>query len=188
MWPDDTQRVWFMLWYLYTEPNILLLSLASSSNPVFISQPFRCPQNGGVARGGLHFVTETEWRTYATEEVRSRFKGNPKHCNTPINQYFVGAEDVRTCSRVQSQCGFYLKLLQGVDGVEENPNWLQNTTVHDMALNKALWTKDDWLFLYLSILFDKICNVLLRVQNTEHFFMLDSLVFRWSTALEYLYS
>lgn len=71
-----------------------------------------CPQNGGVSRGvGLY--TDSEWQAFAREEVQERFKDNPRKCSVPINRYFVGAEDVRVCSRLHSRCGFYLKLLSG---------------------------------------------------------------------------
>jgi len=84
-----------------------------------------CPQNGGVSRGVGRY-TDAEWRKFATEEVRNRFKDNPKKCSLPINENFVGAEDVRVCSRLQSKCGFYLKLMSGVNETIENSNWLQN--------------------------------------------------------------
>ena len=61
------------------------------------------------------------------EEVQNRFEDNPKKCSVPINRHFVGAEDVRTCSRLHSRCGFYLKLVSGVnDTAEENSNSLNH--------------------------------------------------------------
>lgn len=82
-----------------------------------------CPQNGGVSRGKGY--THAEWMTFATEQVRNRFANNPKKCSVPINHYFVGAEDVRTCSRLGSKCGFYLKMVSGVnDTVVEDMAWL----------------------------------------------------------------
>ena len=78
-----------------------------------LSLSFSCPQNGGVSRAvGLY--TDEEWRKFAEENVVNRFNHNPKKCSIPINQYFVGCEDVRQCSRLNRQCGFYLKeLLHG---------------------------------------------------------------------------
>lgn len=85
-----------------------------------------CPQNGGVSRG-IGVYTDAEWRNYAMEEVQNRFEDNPKKCSVPINRHFVGAEDVRTCSRLHSRCGFYLKLVSGVnDTAEDNSNSLNH--------------------------------------------------------------
>jgi hypothetical protein len=73
-----------------------------------------CPQNGGVSRGNGQF-TDDEWRKYAQEEVRNRFKDNPRPCNIPINDHFAGASDVRKCSNLEDKCGFYLKSILGND-------------------------------------------------------------------------
>jgi len=67
--------------------------------------------------------------TFAKEQVRNRFAHNPKKCSVPINQYFVGAEDVRTCSRLRSRCGFYLKMVSGVNDTVEDVAWLNK--LHD---------------------------------------------------------
>lgn len=96
----------------------------------------RCPQNGGVSRGAGY--TDAAWRTFALEEVRNRFRDNPKACSVPINQHFVGAEDVRTCSRLQSRCGFYLKLVSGVNRTAEDSQWLNKLfRGGDVSLNKT---------------------------------------------------
>ena len=85
-----------------------------------LSLSFSCPQNGGVSRGvGLY--TDEEWRKFAEENVVNRFNDNPKNCSIPINQYFVGCEDVRQCSRLNRQCGFYLKEL--LYGENETTTW-----------------------------------------------------------------
>lgn len=73
-----------------------------------------CPQNGGVSRGNGQF-TDDEWRKYAQEEVRNRFKDNLRPCNIPINDHFAGASDVRKCSNLEDKCGFYLKSILGND-------------------------------------------------------------------------
>ena len=75
--------------------------------------PRGCPQNGGISRGVGY--TDDEWREFATEHVLNRFIDNPQKCSIPINQYFTGAEDVRMCARLNRQCGFYLRLLSGVN-------------------------------------------------------------------------
>ena len=87
---------------------------------------------------GIGVYTDAEWRKFALEEVRNRFEDNPKKCSVPINQYFVGAEDVRVCSRLQSRCGFYLKLMSGVvNGTAENSNWLEPFLQDEIALNRT---------------------------------------------------
>ena len=60
---------------------------------------------------GVGLYTDEQWRKFAQENVVNRFNNNPKKCSIPINQYFVGCEDVRQCSRLNRQCGFYLKKL-----------------------------------------------------------------------------
>lgn len=77
-----------------------------------------CPQNGGVSRG-IGVYTNDEWIEFASREVKSRFEDHLNKCFLPINQNFVGAEDVRICSRLRSQCGFYLNLVLGVNDTEE---------------------------------------------------------------------
>jgi len=99
--------------------------------------PQGCPQNGGVSRG-IGQYTEVEWRRFATEDVRNRFKNNPKRCSVPINQFFVGADDVRDCSRLRSRCGFYLKLISGANDTAEDAAWLQSAFEDETLRNKTL--------------------------------------------------
>ncbi|KAL3800436.1 hypothetical protein HJC23_011673 [Cyclotella cryptica] len=71
-----------------------------------------CPQNGGVARGiGAH--SDEEWFHVVGKHIADRFRDNPK-CLVPMGEDFIGADDVRECSRLRSQCGYYLKMLLGV--------------------------------------------------------------------------
>ena len=101
------------------------------------SLSFSCPQNGGVSRGvGLY--TDEEWRKFAEENVVNRFNHNPKKCSIPINQYFVGCEDVRLCSRLNRQCGFYLKEL--LHGENETTTWYDRGSQED-SLTNLCWTQ-----------------------------------------------
>lgn len=78
---------------------------------------FRCPQNGGVARG-VGACTDDKWREFVDGEVRGRFKTNPRKCHLLVSQYFAGADDVRKCLRPQSLCGFYLRQLSGANDTD----------------------------------------------------------------------
>jgi hypothetical protein len=41
-----------------------------------------------------------------------RFRDNPK-CKLSLAYDYIGADDVQECSRLGSQCGYYLKMLIG---------------------------------------------------------------------------
>ncbi|KAL7517825.1 hypothetical protein ACHAWX_002713 [Stephanocyclus meneghinianus] len=73
-----------------------------------------CPQNGGDSRGiGAH--SDEEWFHVVGKHIAERFIDNPK-CIVPMGEDFIGADDVKECSRLGSQCGYYLKMLLGFDG------------------------------------------------------------------------
>jgi hypothetical protein len=70
-----------------------------------------CPQNGGVARG-MGVYSDKEWYYMMGSNVVDRFKDNPK-CDVSLGSEFIGADDVGDCSRLRSQCGYYLMMLIG---------------------------------------------------------------------------
>ncbi|EED93880.1 predicted protein [Thalassiosira pseudonana CCMP1335] len=63
-----------------------------------------CPNNGGISRGVG--VSNAEWNAFV-DEVRDIYNG----CTLFQDNEFIGAKDVGECSRLESQCGFYLELL-----------------------------------------------------------------------------
>lgn len=63
-----------------------------------------CPNNGGISRGVS--VSNAEWNAFV-DEVRDIYNG----CTLFQDNEFIGAKDVGECSRLESQCGFYLELL-----------------------------------------------------------------------------
>lgn len=70
-----------------------------------------CPQNGGVARGiGAH--SDEEWFEKVGRQIEDRFRKNPK-CQVSLDEEYIGANDVRICSHLDSQCGYFLKMLLG---------------------------------------------------------------------------
>jgi hypothetical protein len=72
-----------------------------------------CPQNGGIARGiGAH--TDEEWMSFSNDVI-SRFSG--KSCDGSLMNGidFIGAEDIRYCSKIHSRCRPYIELLLGID-------------------------------------------------------------------------
>jgi alpha 1,2-mannosyltransferase len=69
-----------------------------------------CPSNGGISRGLK--IAPDEWFDFATN-VQKRYKDNPR-CIVSIGEDFIGADDsVRSCSSLDSRCGFYLEQLIG---------------------------------------------------------------------------
>ena len=70
-----------------------------------------CPQNGGIARGiGAH--TDEEWHAFS-KVVIGRFAN--KQCDGSLMNglEFIGAEDIRYCSKIHSRCRPYMELLLG---------------------------------------------------------------------------
>lgn len=68
-----------------------------------------CPQNGGIVRGiGAH--TDEEWFAFS-EEVADNFAD--KQCTGSLMSglEFIGAEDIRYCSKIHSRCRPYIELL-----------------------------------------------------------------------------
>lgn len=71
-----------------------------------------CPQNGGIVRGvGAH--TEEEWMSFSNNILRS-FSG--KSCDGSLMNgiEFIGAEDIRYCSKIHSRCRPYIESLLGI--------------------------------------------------------------------------
>ena len=133
MWLHDTQRVSIAcLNVLYQNDQFHHLSLA------LLYSSLRCPQNGGVARG-IGVYTDEEWRAFAEENVRHRFKDNPKKCQMPLNEYFIGAEDVRQCTRLNRKCGYYLSLIPGVNDTARrvSESWRQSLEKQAVMHNRS---------------------------------------------------
>jgi len=71
-----------------------------------------CPQNGGIARGvGAH--TDEDWSTFV-DKVRARFAGKSCEASLMTMADFIGAEDVRYCSKIYSRCRPYIASLLGL--------------------------------------------------------------------------
>eukprot|EP01082_Thalassiosira_pseudonana_P005967 g5704.t2 g5704 contig2:1119060-1119524(-) len=68
-----------------------------------------CPQNGGISRGSGVY-TDEEWSEFA-KTVKSRFKENQCPSSLILGYDYIGAEDIRYCSKIHSRCRFYLELL-----------------------------------------------------------------------------
>mmetsp|Transcript_14450 Transcript_14450/g.31114 ORF Transcript_14450/g.31114 Transcript_14450/m.31114 type:complete len:450 (+) Transcript_14450:260-1609(+) len=68
-----------------------------------------CPQNGGISRGSGVY-TDEEWSEFA-KTVKSRFKENQCPGSLIMGYDYIGAEDIRYCSKIHSRCRFYLELL-----------------------------------------------------------------------------
>lgn len=77
-----------------------------------------CPQNGAISRGiGAH--TDEEWFAFS-KEVTDKFKG--KKCEGSLMQSldFIGAEDIRYCSKINSRCRPYMEKLLGIQADASN--------------------------------------------------------------------
>ncbi|KAL3799951.1 hypothetical protein HJC23_007424 [Cyclotella cryptica] len=68
-----------------------------------------CPQNGGISRGiGAH--TDEEWMEFS-RKVTDRFKDKTCIASLTAGIDFIGAEDIRYCSKIYSRCRFYMEML-----------------------------------------------------------------------------
>jgi hypothetical protein len=72
-----------------------------------------CPQNGGISRGvGAH--TDEEWEAFS-KNITDKFSN--KNCIGGLTAGidFIGAEDIRYCSKIYSRCRFYMEMLLGIN-------------------------------------------------------------------------
>lgn len=65
--------------------------------------------NSGISRGiGAH--TDKEWLEFS-KQVTDRFKDKNCIASLTAGIDFIGAEDIRYCSKIYSRCRFYMELL-----------------------------------------------------------------------------